>query len=349
MQRGLKRWATVNAWIVGVALVIGLMVFFNRAPSESNQTPTIEGPSVSENASLDEMSESNRQAFSLDAGARLGVSPSQELKRQAPSTNPSSLNSNHGFLLMDSEGRDWMRMNAESLRNHIVDEWHQLRRGDLNPLEQRVSEGDAEAAYLLFLYHLDCWTLPLSENEMQEVVSQVESMIQDEPGSAVRHERFLDHLIDMHEDCPSDPIQSRLRSVHWMKKSADLGHLIAAIDFASISMAALREPQIAIKHPQLIAQFKADAVDLLNRAAKTGHPEALHRMAWLFSDGVLVERDPIKALAWGQASLKAYNRLGYQHLGGWTEQMVAELEAELSLKQRNQARRWSAQIMDGLP
>lgn len=252
-----------------------------------------------------------------------------------------------GMLVQDKAGLNLLSIDAEEYRDIIFDDNLAVRASDLEDLKTQVRDGDPEAAYLLFWFYLDCYTLPLHREQLEPVIAQLESSGQSEFDAASDPELIEQRINDVKtarlfsqrmEDCTEDPFEAQVLTYEWLQRSAELGHVTAATDFVRWGGNFLTQNKMFLKQPHRVVAYKQDSIRLLMRAIDAGHPEAMLNLAKVHHDGVLLEQNLSEAYSWAHAANLAYTFRGYHSKSSMDEWLLRELGKELSSSEVRAAR-----------
>ena len=128
-----------------------------------------------------------------------------------------------------------------------------------------------------------------------------------------------------------------MEAVIWMSEAVRLGHGIAEVQFYEKAMGFIlrpdpgtNSPPLAMRHPELVEDFKITARLGLARALEKGHPEAYLAQSQALLEGLIYPRDPVMAYAYAHlAGMEAAkNRLLLNDLDRWKQQAAKYLDEQ---------------------
>jgi len=185
---------------------------------------------------------------------------------------------------------------------------------------------DADLAYTLYMFYGNCSMAPRTEVQVDHHLKRLADQAQRSESRRLDSlERRADQMIDFYELCLAIPpdVDCRMEAFAWMAEAVRLGHEIAQVQYyEKIKGFLMRpdrytdDPPLAMKHPDLVEQFKDTARMALNLAMDKGHPEAYLAMSQAVYEGLIYPKDPVLALAYARvAEMKgSQNRILLQGL-----------------------------------
>lgn len=163
--------------------------------------------------------------------------------------------------------------------------------GEVQRLELRHRAGDAEAGYPLFTLLEQCARAPAIAEQLRRDRRELPAGPVSLPDSVVNEASFLE------SECARLPPGLLARRFDFLESAATHGDVRARVDFASYPPEYFATTDGLVRNAEKVVEFKAKAVAWLHNAADRGSPLALLKLAGLYREGVLVERDDVSALA----------------------------------------------------
>lgn len=160
-------------------------------------------------------------------------------------------------------------------------------------LEGRVNAGDATSAYPLFALLEHCARAPYVAEMFRKTRAETPPGMAPAVADDVMAEASL-----LESACAAVPAALLARRLELLDLAATRGDLRARVDFASYPPEWFGTPQGLIRNADKLVEYKAKAMAFLHSAAEQGSPIALLKLAGLYREGTLVERDNVVALAY---------------------------------------------------
>ena len=130
--------------------------------------------------------------------------------------------------------------------------------------------------------------------------------------------------------------------MEWLTRAAKRGYPLAQIAYyRSYRWLASRKPYLVFSDVQRIYAYRSLAPLFLDAAIGSGHAEAFVEMARALNEGIVFERNVESAYAYAMAAQEA----GRPDLSV-ADELIGELEAELSPAQGREARRRARELCD---
>lgn len=159
----------------------------------------------------------------------------------------------------------------------------------LAELVPRAEQGDAEAAYQLFIKINDCkWAI--------EGVSSAHPTT-DKAAQAVEKAWLTDTLTRL-ENCEGITDELIDSLAKWLTLAADGGDPLAQLTYASSSDLIVGGASQMLANPRAVEDYKTKSLRFLTTLAERGDVSAILHLSIAYGAGVLVPRDPIKAYAY---------------------------------------------------
>ncbi|WP_171966796.1 sel1 repeat family protein [Stenotrophomonas bentonitica] len=149
-------------------------------------------------------------------------------------------------------------------------------------LEPLARAGDGKASYEIYLKISQC--MPLI-------------------GLSRRARSSLDAKSE--EECRDIPVESLAAKSDWLRRGAEQGHLGAQLVFVADPEQALGGLQEIFKNPDVVIEYKRQAMEYLESAADRGSMDALLRLGNAHQVGVMTEQDNTTSYAYYLAAERA--------------------------------------------
>jgi len=252
---------------------------------------------------------------------------------------------------IDKRGINRLDFSAEKYRTEILDDIWLISASDIEDLQRNSDAGDSDDAYSLYLYYMDCYGLARSEQVFNETINSVNEGIQfaemeEDLDSLNYFAKLHDYVIKKYEECDSEKYDYQYLSYEALKKAATYGHVLAQIDFSSLGRALITQNQMLIKYPNLVDDYKFNARNFLQLAAKSGHPEAFLKIAIEYDNGLIFYKNHFKSYAYVHAYKQAAERTSIIIPGGMDELIMENAEKFLSLREQKKSREDGYDIYD---
>ena len=173
---------------------------------------------------------------------------------------------------------------------------------NLATLQQQATQGDNGAAYFLATRLLAC----RSNNPVLGLGDA------DHPMSA-----------ELQADCRGLSAEELNAFRHWLEMAADRGDEVAQLNYLDLVGNSFTV-QESLRDVKETRDYHQHAMRYLDRAAQSGHIEALGELAGVYAEGVVAERDFEKAYAYELA----YQRAKGQATSPLADQLAAKLGEE---------------------
>ncbi len=202
-----------------------------------------------------------------------------------------------------------------------------------------------EAAFLLYLRFLSCKQTPRTQ---QNFDAMMDSYIEQRARKDVSEESMQymeDQMAAMQisfETCSEIDADYDLMAYYWLRTSADMGYLPAMIKYP-VDGQQLFYPRLAFKQPELVMEFRNNAIRYLNQALHSGHPSAFLQYAYVYQYDSILDKDPYLIYAYTYAAkLAGFDPM----LSGYVDQMLNSAELELDPGQVSDARRMGRDLCE---
>lgn len=161
-----------------------------------------------------------------------------------------------------------------------------------------IEEGDAAAAYDLWLAFYDCNAVTSrNAGEGLELLAQRNYIdLQQELARRVRDAGACEGLL-------TDPA---LNAVDWLALAAEGGSIEAMLTYAGVPELALGSLGDILRHPDRPREYRQRSLRYLEAAVAAGNVDALRDLRDTWRQGVLVEPDLVRAYAYKLAADRAY-------------------------------------------
>ena len=205
-----------------------------------------------------------------------------------------------------------------------------------------VADEDAitgESAFLAYEYVRSCIGAPVTEQAFETRLEQYTTAFE-RRGRPLdrRYERIMDRTQQLYLRCEGlgddDLVQL---AAEWLQLSADLDYLPAQVSFYRELPTLLNEERGRLfKEPVYLEIHREKSADYLERALRTGHPQAFRAMAQALEDGVIYQKDRLAALAYMMAAdLAAAGKVAD------IQSFIGTLEVGTTAADRSLARGWA--------
>ncbi len=215
----------------------------------------------------------------------------------------------------------------------------------LTILKQQSSDGDAEAAFLIYLRYLSCAQIPSEQASFDQMMNQYVQGRANSQFDNRMNDQMDTRMANLElsfEFCQQIEGNSRLLAYQWLRTSADMNYLPAMIKF-SIDAQSLFYPKLAFRQPELLVEFRNRAFDYLNQALTSGHPSAFLQYAYLYQTDTLLEPDPQQIYAYAYAAKLA----GFDPtLSSYVDQMMSTAEIQLDIDEVSDARQMGRDLCE---
>jgi hypothetical protein len=163
---------------------------------------------------------------------------------------------------------------------------------EIERLDLRHRAGDPEAGYPLFTLLEQCARAPAIAEQLRRDRRELPSGPAALPDSVINEASFLEG------ECARLPAGLLARRLEFLEAAAAQGDVRARVDYASYPPEYFSTTEGLIRHADKVVDFKAKAATWLHAAADRGSALALLKLAGIYREGVLVERDNVTALAY---------------------------------------------------
>lgn len=164
--------------------------------------------------------------------------------------------------------------------------------GEVLRLEMRIRAGDAASGYPLFTLLEQCARAPAIAEQLRRDRRELPSGPVALPDSVLNEAQFLE------SECARLPAGLLARRFEYLELAATHGDLRARLDYAAYPPDYFASTEGLVRNAEKVVEFKAKAMAWLHSAADRGSPMALLKLAGLYREGLLVERDNVTALAY---------------------------------------------------
>ena len=188
-------------------------------------------------------------------------------------------------------------------------------------LEAAARQGDSHAALLISLKLTECFSI-LAQDGDYNVLMEDSHLTGGVEAAMKRQAESL-------AQCEGLSQEDYQRRGEWLRLSADANNVLAQLLYARSFDVVIGSPAVMLKEPQRIIEYKGRAMDYLKRAASNGSTDALYDLGGAYLNGILTQRDGVRAYAYFAAGYKADGRVK-----PWG---MEQLEASLSPQQRSEA------------
>ncbi len=162
-------------------------------------------------------------------------------------------------------------------------------------------------AFVAYEYVRSCIGAPVTEQDYETRLEQYTTAFERRGRSlGRRYDRVMERTEQLYLRCEGlgegDLIQL---AAEWLQLAADLDYLPAQVRFYLLLPQLLNEERSRVfKEPVYLEIHREKSADYLERAIRTGHPEAFTAMAGALQDGVIYQQDSMAAVAYmGAAAL----------------------------------------------
>lgn len=200
-------------------------------------------------------------------------------------------------------------------------------------LESRLRAGDSAAGYPLFALLEQCARAPAIAEQLRRDRRDLPS------GPVALPESLLNEAQYLESECARLPPALLARRFEFLELAAAHGDLRARLDYAAYPPEYFATAEGLVRHAEKVVEFKAKAMAWLHAAADHGSPIALLKLAGLYREGVLVERDDVAALAY----YLAWDEVGGN--GGGVDPYRQQREWSMTPAQLEQAREMQRRIV----
>ena len=145
----------------------------------------------------------------------------------------------------------------------------------------RAKSGDPDAAYVLSRLMMDCYLLETKGSLYSGFGSQEE------------------------DRCQGIEIKESKEAIKWLRYAADKGVLAAQTLYPNVA-AMNMSPTDMIRDPAMVQDYKERSIAYLARASESGSANAMTQLATAYTNGILVDADPVLAYAYDYAATKLH-------------------------------------------
>lgn len=278
--------------------VVMMVVVYNRP-----------GPDGVETVSLAETAtETDSAGLTSDTQPKIQQQVSNRLTQHASSGTLTpdgtlAISASTYTLELDVSIEAWMRSYKQLVRNATVEDY-ELKRQEADNL-------DADAAYWLHLYYLNCEHAPRSKWQLDKALSRTQKNLEvwvskTENPNLDRVIRSLDWYEQSFKQCSflGPDFDVHLESLVWLERAVDLGHMGAQrlYHYQARELIAGNGSNLAFQYSNLIPEFKLRARRIARDLLATGHPQGYLLMARMYYMGDVYEQDYSKAYAYARAA-----------------------------------------------
>ena len=155
-------------------------------------------------------------------------------------------------------------------------------------LEPRAMNGDAEAAYAIFLKLSDC----------KSKLSGEHAGALPQYSNAGAAQGLLSELERAEQECGGLSDAAYHRSGDWLEKAAAGGSLAAQLYYAADPAQIVGSQADMLRQPDRVKDYKSKAMSYLSVASSNGSIDATLGLANAYWAGVLVDADPVRSYAY---------------------------------------------------
>jgi TPR repeat protein len=202
----------------------------------------------------------------------------------------------------------------------------------LAALLPRAERGDVEAMRQLYLLLQRCreWPMPSTAGPMfvdpahlaRTGMSEVQAREATESALAQAWTQQV-------EECRDVSAAQVATAGAWLQRAAQAGDPYAQLAYVDAVDEIVGDQRQMLAHPEVVQQFRSDAINYLQGLASRGMPDAMLRLSAAYASGVLTNRD--MALAYG------YGKAADQLIGGPEDVSLQEYRRSLSGEQLDRA------------
>lgn len=201
-------------------------------------------------------------------------------------------------------------------------------------LEVRHRAGDADAGYPLFAHLEQCARAPAIAEELRRNQRQAQGGAgMPMPDSLVDEAAFIEG------ECRRLAPGLLARRFEILEVAASRGDLRARLDYASNPPEFFSSTEGLVRNAEQVVEFKAKAVAWLLSTVDRGSPMAMLKLAGIYREGLLAERNDVAALAY----YLAWDEVGGSE--GGVDPYRQQREWGMSAAQLQQAREMQRQIV----
>lgn len=182
--------------------------------------------------------------------------------------------------------------------------------------------GDSQAALLIFVKIQQCLEA-LRDQGNDEVLMRNAQTLGGIDNAIIRQQQLA-------EDCQGLSPGLYENRGKWLEASASSGNVVAQLLYAADPEAVIGTPARMLQHPEKLIAYKSQAMNYLLMAASHGSLDAVSQLGRAYSNGILVERQPVRAYAYFLAAAKADPSIPL-------DPRTEELKLSLSDIQRNES------------
>jgi hypothetical protein len=198
-------------------------------------------------------------------------------------------------------------------------------------LVRLANSGDSNAAYQLYLDLYQCASLATRSEMLENIAASQDGKYLDKD--------VIDQITSSNIACKGVTDKMSSGMTDWLVLSARLGNLKAKVGFLNAVLSQYSDAGEMISKADEIQKFKIEGLKHLHDAASQGSAGALAELASAYREGVVTDRDYVKAYAY----MMALERTGEVKLAGST---LATWEQDLGEDDLARARGLADRIYD---
>jgi TPR repeat protein len=213
------------------------------------------------------------------AGSAVVTHTADKLFTSAQKANPPTQQSKKAFRLPPAKS-----LPAGNLKDNLA------------ALADAAQGGDAGVAFSLADALLKCHMLDMRYAALQ-------AQLAGHPDQNGTIKDALDSLDKEADSCRGLTPEQTQSYGKWLELAARQGDLNAQVNYPSMMSLQLQSEQNAL-NGDWITQYKNNSMEFLSAAANSGSVDALNQLATVYSDGLLVNKDPLLAYAYMYATVQ---------------------------------------------
>lgn len=198
----------------------------------------------------------------------------------------------------------------------------------IRALERQTEDGGGHAALMIALKLMSC--RHAIEHQDDDELLFIEAQVFGGVDEAVRKREAQ---LALCEGIGADEVA---KIGQWLQRAADSGNVNAQIYYASSASTILGSQAEMLRSPERVVEFKTRAIHYLQSAASHGSVDALYHLGSAYRNGLLADRDDVRAYGYFLASAKANS-----HIKPWD---MGQLEASMPVQERRRAAQMAKEI-----
>lgn len=173
-------------------------------------------------------------------------------------------------------------------------------------LIESAEKGDAHSAYLVSQKIRWCYELPRRLQAVADAGGDVKDASWLEPQ--------FNKLMQEKESCADVPNSAIGDRFKWIEMAAEKGEINALLDYYMYGSPVVENPELGLKNPALLDEYKTKSLRYLHRAAAACSHEAFVSLSGIYQDGIMAPADAVAAYMYALAASGQHSSSSYQRM-----------------------------------